>query len=424
MHRHRSTGLALALFALALVTPGCGGDESTDGTGGGASTLALDGETELFPGFEYATGLQPEGSPVQASFTMTATGVATVHAEAVASGSADAPTLTGLPGTGKLGLEGGFAMVGQLKIDITGLPGYDGPIPGIEDISIPVSQVADFDPFLLDGPATADAPIPATDLPGIPLPGGIPGQLVLAIAEGSVVQADFAGTCAGIDGGQAVFSGALSRGGNLVIAPRVEVEVPGFGTQSFDIPAFTVDLAGALGSSEVTMKTKVTGYGAKPEGDSVQGSCGPDTGSGGAGNGAASGSGNGGNGAGNGGAGGGNGATTSASGTPSSSAAGTSGCSEQGTYAACVDCLLEANPSGFAAYQSAIIGSCLCANECESQCTADCADPTIVTPECDACVTSLPGDSQCSQDATAACAASAACSDLVSDMQNVCGSLP
>ncbi|MEJ7731220.1 MAG: hypothetical protein WKG00_18640 [Polyangiaceae bacterium] len=273
MHRDHFAGFALAVCTLAFVSTGCGDDESTDGAGTAAGKLAFDGETELFPGFEYATGLQPAGSPVQASFTLTASGVATVHAEAVASGSSNAPTLTGLPGTGKLGLEGAFAMIGQLKIDVSGVPGYDGAIPGIEDISIPVSQLAAFDPFLLQAPADAEAPIPATDLPGIPLPGGIPGQLVLAVAEGSVVQASFAGSCAGIGDGEAVYAGALSRGGSLVIAPRVEIEVPVVGTQTFDIPSFTVDLAGALGTSDVVMTAKVKGYSSKPAGDSVDGSC-------------------------------------------------------------------------------------------------------------------------------------------------------
>ena len=83
----------------------------------------------MFPGLDYSTGLQPAGSPVQASFTVTAQGMTQVGASALPSGSEANPTITGTPDSGFVSLDGGFALEGQLVVDISGLPSYDGPIP-------------------------------------------------------------------------------------------------------------------------------------------------------------------------------------------------------------------------------------------------------------------------------------------------------
>jgi hypothetical protein len=263
-----------AIFALVLIPvlaaalPGCGDDEA----GSPAPPLTLTGETELLPGLDYSTGLQPPGSPVQASFSVSAGGVARLSAEAVASGSESSPTLTGTPGTGTLAIEGGFVLAGQLEVDISGLPSYSGPIPGIENTEIVIAGEAPFDPFSIGGSVPARADIPPSELPGIPLPGGIPGQLVITIAEGSFLELGFSPTCAGIDGGEASYSGSVVRSGSLVLAPVIEVEVPIVGTKTFEIPSFTVDLA--LGESPIVASAKVDGYGGKPStGDHQSGSC-------------------------------------------------------------------------------------------------------------------------------------------------------
>jgi hypothetical protein len=259
---------------VAGITPACGDSgDSGDSASGGNVEVSFAADPELFPGLDYSTGLQPASSPVQASFTVTAKGAAAVRANAIPSGSKDSPSLTGLPGTGSLAIDGGFALVGQLKVDVSGLPSYDGPIPGIENVSIPVEGASTFDPFAIGTPTSARADIPPSKLPGIPLPGGIPGQLVIEVAEGSFVELTFTGTCAGIDGSDASYSGVLARGGSLVMKPSVEIDVPLVGTQTFEIPSFTVDLA-SLGESNVDMTAPVRGYGDKPgAGDHVTGSC-------------------------------------------------------------------------------------------------------------------------------------------------------
>ena len=141
-----------------------------------APQVTFEDQSELFPGFEFSTGLQPAGSPVQASFAVTAKGTSTLRAVAAPHGSESSPMLTGLPTTGWIAIDGGFALTGELKIDVSGLPSYEGPIPGIENVSIPFSGSATFDPFAIGTTVSARADIPASRLPGIPLPGGIPGN--------------------------------------------------------------------------------------------------------------------------------------------------------------------------------------------------------------------------------------------------------
>lgn len=268
--RVRSGLLTATLIALSSSSALSGCDDDENAAGGGELTLA--GEAELFPSLEYSTGLVPAGSPVQASFTVSATGKSTLGAKAIASGSESDATLSGVPDSGRFAIEGGFALIGQLKIDIDGLPSYDGPIPGIENVEIPIVGETKYSPFSIGKPVSARAEVPPSDLPGIPLPGGIPGQLVIAIADGSFVELSFSASCAGVDGSDALYVGSVNRSGVLVLAPRVEVEVPIIGTQSFDIPELSVDLA--LGQNELAATGALKGFGEKPaQGDHVTGSC-------------------------------------------------------------------------------------------------------------------------------------------------------
>ncbi|NUP06815.1 MAG: hypothetical protein HOW73_12245 [Polyangiaceae bacterium] len=284
-------GVLLGMFGLLAlaVSAGASGCESEP------SPITLHGEDELFPGFSYSTGLQPPGSPVQASFEVSATGSTVVEMKAQPSGSSDSPELTGIPDSGSVKVTGGFAMIGTLKIDIDGLPSYDGPIPGIENVNIAVDGTASFDPFSVGKEVKVSAAIPPTQLPKIPLPGGIPGSLVLEVGEGSFVEIGVTGTCAGIASDSASYAADLTRGGTLVIKPSVEVEVPIVGTKTFDIPSFTVDLA--LDGTSMSASTSVTEYGGSVDGDKADGkTCSGDGGGGGdAGGGSEGGAGAGGN---------------------------------------------------------------------------------------------------------------------------------
>lgn len=253
-----------------------------------APPVVLEGTDPLFPGLDYDTGLQPSSSPVQASFRVRAEGGATVRVEAIASGSADEPTLTGVPGTGSLTVGGSFGLEGRLVADVSGLPSYDGPIPGIENVGIAFEVATPFDPFSIGAPVTSKADIPPENLPRIPLPGGIPGGLDIEVASGSFVEVTLSGTEACIGDEGARYAVSLNRAGTLVLAPKVVIEVPVLGEQSFDIPNVEVPLD--LGETTLVMNAAIDDFGGQPEaGDHQTGRCGgvPDpTGAGGAGGGA------------------------------------------------------------------------------------------------------------------------------------------
>ncbi|HVK63555.1 MAG TPA: hypothetical protein VM694_03730, partial [Polyangium sp.] len=289
----RKSFLLVAGGFLALIGA-CGGDDGAASSASAASEvveLTLHGEDELLPGFAYSTGLQPSGSPVQASFDLSAKGAATVDAKAAPSGSKSAPKLTGIAGSGKVALSGGFSMVGNLKVDITGLPPYDGPIPGLENIEIAFDGSTTFDPFSIGTGVTTKALIPAVRLPEIPL-GSVPGSLVLEVEDGSFVEIGFTGTCAAIHGTDVAYEGDIVRGGSLIIQPSIEIKVPGLGTKPFKIPKFTVDLA--LGTTNLAMSAEVSKFGLPTSGDEAKvGTCEGD-GAGGGGGGSSSSSGTGG----------------------------------------------------------------------------------------------------------------------------------
>src|SRR5215213_7056057 len=68
-----SPNLRRALFVTVvglspvILIGACGGDESE--SAGPPVEITLKGESELFPSLNYSTGLLPDGSPIQASFT-------------------------------------------------------------------------------------------------------------------------------------------------------------------------------------------------------------------------------------------------------------------------------------------------------------------------------------------------------------------
>lgn len=181
-----------------------------------------------------------------------------------------------------MSVSGGFTMEGALKVALPGLA-YDGPIPGIENVSIEVSGSATFDPFSIDEDVVAHTEIPPTSLPGIPLAAvGLPGSLVLTVGKGSFLDVTFRGECAAIEGSEIEYLGTLTRSGTLVIEPSVEIEVPLIGLQTFAIPAVSIDLA--LGEEALAMAANVETFGEPGNGDAAKvGRCGDGPGGSGAG---------------------------------------------------------------------------------------------------------------------------------------------
>lgn len=94
----------------------------------------------------------------------------------------------------------------------------------------------------------------------------------------------FTPSCAAIDGKKASYEGQLARAGSLVIAPSIEIEVPFIGTETFEIPSFTVDLA--LGADAIVASADVGEFGASIDGEKAKvGNCSAGEGGGGDGGG-------------------------------------------------------------------------------------------------------------------------------------------
>jgi len=245
--------LKRAFFFLGFVACSSGG-----GAGGPASNeVAFHAEQDLLPGFSYDTGLQPPSGPVQLQITITSGSSLTADAIAVAEGDATNASLVGKPGSGKLALTGKLAIIGHLKVDVSGLK-YDGDIPDLKNASIDFGGTSAFDPFLLSSNADVKAPVTGT-LPSIPLPGGLPGTLDLTINPGTELDFSLHGTCAALSGDSATYHAQLSRSGTIVITPVVTLSIPVVGSKQFPLPQITIALPSAPAGVDLGTKTVAFG---------------------------------------------------------------------------------------------------------------------------------------------------------------------
>lgn len=217
----RALGVLVMVAATASAV-GCGDDAIGSGTEDVSSGLAFHAEAEPLSGFAFDTGLVPAGSPAQISLKLSAGGALRVDAK----GQRAAEGLAGVAGSGKLALDVHVKMDGRLKVD-SALKKYDGDLPGLKDIDIPIRGEIAFDPFLVgDGESAAlEAAIPATELPPIPL-GSVPGSLKLKVAEGSKLSSSFHGMCVSVAGGTASYAGEAVTSGKLVLEGSIALELP------------------------------------------------------------------------------------------------------------------------------------------------------------------------------------------------------
>ncbi|MEO8700707.1 MAG: hypothetical protein ABI867_11720 [Kofleriaceae bacterium] len=250
-----------AIRWIALVVGvGCSTDAS--------NTVEFHGEQQVLPDFTKDTGLQPSGSPVQLQLVFSAGGSLTADAVGVAGGEGAALAVSGTPGSGVFALDAHVKLAGMLHVDVGGLS-YDGPIPGIENIDIAFGGKAAFDPFLLDGAkASVSAPLPETALPPIPLPGGLPGTLQITIAQGSVLDSAFTGTCAGVEGTSVQFLASTTTSGTLVLKSKIVLTVPIVGDKDFEIPTITVPIPAVTADMDLGTH-EVSGGGAPPTAGSL-----------------------------------------------------------------------------------------------------------------------------------------------------------
>lgn len=130
---------------------------------------------------------------------------------------------------------------GKLKVD-TPLKKYDGEIPGLSNIDVPIVAEAAFDPFLLDGgSALVSAEVPETNLPDIPL-GSVPGNLRLTVIAGSKLTAKYTGSCMSVAGGQATHSGSAVVSGTLQMKGAIVLDLPAPFDKTIDLAQFSVPI--------------------------------------------------------------------------------------------------------------------------------------------------------------------------------------
>ncbi len=229
---------AFGISLLAACSTSSG--DGDDATSSGQHPLAFHGEQEAFPGFSYDTGAQPAASPVQLQLTFSAAGKLTADAAATVGGHGDALAVAATPGSGKFAIDAHVKAAATLHVHITGVPSYDGPIPGIENFDIALANQATFDPFLLGGTtARLAVNLPRTELPPIPL-GSVPGKLVITVSNASTVQSELSGVCAGLDQQKIQYLAQTSTSATIVLEPKIVITVPVIGDKEFPIPAVTI----------------------------------------------------------------------------------------------------------------------------------------------------------------------------------------
>jgi hypothetical protein len=226
--------LVLGALTLAACTGEATGTDEAQAVGG----LAFHAEASPLADFSYDTGLVPAGSPAQVQLKLSAGGGLKVEAAAMARDG----KLAGKPGGGKLGLDIHLKLDGKLKVD-SALKKYEGDLPGLKDIDVPIVGSVAFDPFLTGEGESAEAraELPETTLPEIPL-GSVPGSLVLTVVKGSELAAKFHGTCASVAGGQASYLGEASTSGTLVLKGQIVLKLPAPLNKTVDLPEIKVPI--------------------------------------------------------------------------------------------------------------------------------------------------------------------------------------
>ena len=360
--------MSFGLFVVAsAIAVGC---SSSSSSGSASASLAFHAEAPALPGFSYETGLQPASGPAQMSLTLVAAGNVLVDAAATANGG----TVTGKPGGGKLALDVHVKLTGRLKVD-AGTVKYDGPIPGLAGIDVPIGGSQSFDGLLLDGaPAVVSASLPETKLPDVPL-GTVPGHLSITVAAGSKLTTSFKGTCVEIHGGKATYTGETTTSGTLVLRSQLVLDIPL--VKPLDLPETTVPIPS---SAKPLVSAPVDAAGAA---DSTTGACPASAGDGGAADGDSGSVG------------------TGEAGTSDDASPADKACGALGTKDDCNQCCANAHATGNKAL-STLYDACLCSapGQCQGVCGSNyCANPSSATAECLACA----GSSTCDADSRTQC---------------------
>jgi len=226
----------LGAMAVGAALAACSSEATGTGTEDATSSLAFHAEAKPLADFSYDTGLIPASSPAQVQLKLSAGGGLTVDA----AGAIEKGAFVGRKGGGKLALDLHLDLEGKLKVD-SSFKKYEGELPGLKDVHVPIKGEVAFDPFLTgEGDnAEAKAAIPETTLPPIPL-GSIPGSLILTVASGSELTTKFHGTCVSVARESATFAGEAETSGLLVLKGTIKLELPAPLAKEIDLPEIKV----------------------------------------------------------------------------------------------------------------------------------------------------------------------------------------
>ena len=240
---YRNAISALALLGLAACPD--------DGSGGFAGEIEFAGRQDFLPGFEQDTGFLPADSPAALRVVARASGGVDVAVRATTDGS----SLTPVAQSGSLETSGGLTVEVSARINASGFD-YEGEVGSFEYTIEPGET--NFDPFLLEGEATVESSLPATELARVPVP-SLPGATVIVEVTGGTVTTRYSGTCAEAADGVGQVQGRTTTSGTVDVAGTVELEIPIIGTETFGPFPFALDIPETSSDIDLGARSLQTG---------------------------------------------------------------------------------------------------------------------------------------------------------------------
>ncbi len=211
--------MRLTAWALLVLVIGCA-DEFEP-----ATEVLFKGQHGLLSGFAHDTGYRPSGGATQVRVKVRTAGL--IKAEAMGQAASSDGPLKGMPGTGKLAVDGEVTLELRLRIKAGGST-FEGPLKSAKPLRVAVKAEVPFDPFLLGNSKVMTVKVPWGKVATIPMEGqvqGAKGNVVLQ--AGGTINVELRGVCARAAGGIAGFSASTVTGGQLSISAGGQIFVQG-----------------------------------------------------------------------------------------------------------------------------------------------------------------------------------------------------
>lgn len=248
----RSTTMMMTMLS-AWMLGGCAGDDGagSDTDGAFADELEFRGEQPFLPGLDIDTGWIPADAPAAVRATAAASGGVVVTARA----TTDGQSMTPVPDSGELSVDGGLSLELSARIDAVGVS-FEGVVDSFEIAIEPASTT--FDPFSIDSAVTVQSMLPAQVLGTVPIP-SVPGASLIVEVTGGELTTQFVGTCADTADGHGQFVGQTAMSGTVACAATIEIEIPIVGTETFGPFAFDIPIPSLGGPMDLGTRSLSTG---------------------------------------------------------------------------------------------------------------------------------------------------------------------